>query len=192
MKERNEIAVTEPFNDRVSVFSSDGTHFRSFGRWGGVQGEFYCPSGIAFDNNGMRNIIVADSFNNWVQVFSWNGKFLNKFGDGESLDHELNEPEGLSLTSNGDIIVADKLNKLIKIFSPGGQFLRKLGREGSLASPYHCIQTEQYVISVSDLGDHCMKVIDLKGNLCSALERKGTNRVNLIILVTCRLTRMDA
>ena len=74
MKERNEIAVTEPFNDRVSVFSSDGTHLRSFGRWGGGgggggdQSEFYCPSGIAFDNNG--NIIVADSFKNWVQVFS--------------------------------------------------------------------------------------------------------------------------
>ena len=55
---QNEIAVTELFNRRVSVFSSDGTHLRSVGREGRNQGEFNLPTGITFDNNG--NIIVAD------------------------------------------------------------------------------------------------------------------------------------
>ena len=169
VNERNEIAVSELGTDRVSVFSSDGTHLRSFGREGGNQGEFNSPSGIAFDNNG--NIIVADCGNHRVQVFSGNGEFLNKFGGKGSLDHQLNEPEGLSVTRNGDNIVADQLNKLIKIFSPGGQFLRKFG-EGFLAKPYHCIQTEQYFI-VSDLGDHCMKVFDLEGNFQFKFGKKG-------------------
>ena len=167
---RNEIAVTEYFNHRVSVFNSDGTHLKSFGREGRNKGEFNRPKGIAFDNNG--NIIVADHDNNRVQVFSGNGKFITKFGDKGNLDHQLQNPSGLSVTSNGDIIVADVGNKLIKIFSPRGKFKRKFGREGSLSCPYHCIQTEQYFI-VSDRGEHCIKVFDLEGNFVFKFGKKG-------------------
>ena len=167
---RNEIAVTELFNHRVSVFSSDGTHLRSFRGKGRNPGEFYCPSGIAFDNNG--NIIVADHENNRVQVFRGNGEFLTKFGDKGNVDHQLHNPEGLSVTSNGDIIVADAGNKLIKIFSLRGQFKRKFGGQGSLSYPYHCIQTEQYFI-VSDEGEHCIKVFDLEGNFVFKFGKEG-------------------
>ena len=167
---QNQIAVTEQGNHRVSVFSSDGTHLRSFGRYGGNQGEFMGPGGIAFDNDG--NIIVADCINNRVQVFSGNGKFLSKFSGEGSLDHKVMYPEGLSVASNGDIIVADKDNKLIKIFSLSGKFLRKFGGEGSLVRPYHCIQTEQYLI-VSDFGEHCIKVFDLQGNFKFKFGKKG-------------------
>ena len=58
MNDRDEIAVTELWNHRVSVYSSDGIHLRSFGREGEENGELNQPSGIAFDNHG--NIIVAD------------------------------------------------------------------------------------------------------------------------------------
>ena len=56
MNNQNQIAVAECGNNRVSMFSSDGTHLRSFGRYGGNQGEFMGPGGIAFDNDG--NIIL--------------------------------------------------------------------------------------------------------------------------------------
>ena len=157
---RNEIAVTDLINHKVSVSSSDGTHLRSFGREGRNQGEFNYPTGIAFDNNG--NIIVADRGNNRVQVFSGNGEFLTKFGDKGNLDHQLHNPEGLSVTRNGNIIVADAGNKLIKIFSPRGQFKGKFGGQRSFSRPFHCIRTQQYFI-VSDTGEHCIKVFDLKG-----------------------------
>ena len=167
---RNEIAVTELFNHRVSVFSSDGTHLRSFRRKGRNPGEFNFPIGIGFDNNG--NIIVTDFDNNGVQVFSGNGEFLSKFGDKENLDHQLQNPAGLSVTSNGDIIVSDAGNKLIKIFSPRGQFKRKFGGQGSLSAPCHCIQTEQYFI-VSDSDEHCIKVFDLEGNFVFKFGKEG-------------------
>jgi len=166
---QNQIAVTEHGNNRVFVFSSDGTPLISFGRLGG-QGEFRRPAGIAFDNNG--NIIVTVTWSHWVQVFSGNGKFLSGFGGYGSLDHQLINPEGLSVVSNGDIIVADKGNKFIKIFSPSGKFIRKFGGEGSLVNPYHCIQTEQYLI-VSDDGEHCIKVFDLQGNFKFKFGKKG-------------------
>ena len=68
VNERNEIAVTKFGNDRIQVFSSDGTYLRSFGRGGYKQGELDWPAGVAFDKNG--HIIVVDSDNHRVQVFS--------------------------------------------------------------------------------------------------------------------------
>ena len=50
MNDRDEIAVTELFNHRVSVFRSGGTHLRSFGGDSEKNGE--SPSGIALDSHG--------------------------------------------------------------------------------------------------------------------------------------------
>ena len=77
-------SVAECWNHGVSVFSSDGTHLRSFGKRGKNNGELNAPSGIAFDSLG--NIAVADCNNHWVQVFDRNGKFLRKFGEYGILD----------------------------------------------------------------------------------------------------------
>ncbi|KAL9980037.1 hypothetical protein ACROYT_G008574 [Oculina patagonica] len=170
VSEQNEITVTETDNHRVSVFSSDGTHLRSFGRKGNKQGEFNYPAGIAFDNNG--NIIVVDSDNHRVQVFSEQGEYLNQFGEQGSLDHQLEDPFGVSVDSDGNIIVADSGNKLIKIFSPSGQFLRKFGREGSFNKPIHCVEYEKYLI-VSDRDDHCIKVFDTNGHFLYKFGKEG-------------------
>ena len=168
VNDRDEIAVTD--NSRVSVFSSDGTHLRSFGSKGSENGEFSCPRGIAFDKHG--NIIVADTGNHRIQVFSGNGKFLSKFGKEGSLDHQLNCPHGLSITRHGDIIVVDRSNKLIKIFSSSGEFLHKFGGKGSLGDPLHCIQQGEYFI-VSDFKDHCIKMFDREGKFANKFGMVG-------------------
>ena len=46
VNDQDEIDVTELRNHRVSVFSGDGTHLRSFGSEGQNKGEFNQPSGI--------------------------------------------------------------------------------------------------------------------------------------------------
>ena len=170
VNERNEIAVTDSCNNRIQVFSSDGTLVRSFGTEGNKQGEFNCPRGIAFDKNG--NIIVADSHNHRLQCFSEQGEHLNTFSSKGSLDHQLNGPRGLSLDSDGNVIVADAKNKVIKIFHPNGQFLRKIGVEGSFTFPFHCIQYDKYLI-VSDSHEHCIKVCDMDGNFLYKFGKKG-------------------
>ena len=170
VNDRDEIAVTELLNQRVSVFGRNGTFLRSFGREGQNNGEFNQPSGIAFDSHG--NIVVTDCENHRVQVFDRNGKFLCKFGEYGGLEHQLNYPEGLSINGNGNIIVADKDNKLIKIFSSSGKYLRKFGEAGALDTPYHCIQHGQYFI-VSDYDDHCIKMFDLEGRFISKFGKKG-------------------
>ena len=167
---RDEIAVTDTFNNSVSVFSSDGTHLRSFGRKGQNNGEFNFPAGIAVDSLG--NIVVADCSNHRVQVFDRNGNFLSKFGKQGSRDNQLKYPLGLSINNNGDIIVADRDNKLIKIFSSTGKYLRKFGGAGSLVSFFHCIQHGQYFI-VSDYGDHSIKLFNLEGKFISKFGKQG-------------------
>ena len=170
VNDRDEIAVAECWNHRVSVFSSDGTHLRSFGKEGKNNGELNAPSGIAFDS--LSNIVVTDCRNHRVQVFDTNGKFLGKFGEYGSLDHQLKNPEGLSINGNGDIIVTDTGNKLIKIFSSSGEYLRKFGGLGSLVEPNHCIQHGQYFI-VSDYGDDSIKMFDLEGKFISKFGKLG-------------------
>ena len=170
VNERNEIAVTDSENNRIQVFSSDGTVLRSFGTKGDKQGKFKFPFGIAVDKNG--NIIVADCRNHRVQCFSEQGGHLNTFSKKGSLDHQLNNPVGLSLDSDGNVIVADAHNKLIKIFHPNGQFLRKIGVEGSFTFPFHCIQYDKYLI-VSDRHEHCIKVCDRDGNFLYKFGKKG-------------------
>ena len=170
VNDRNEIAVTEFGNHRVSVFSNDGTRLRSFGNKGDKQGEFNYPAGIAFDKNG--HIIVADGGNHRVQVFSRQGEYLSQFGDEGNLDHQLKNPNGLSVNVDGNIIVADTFNKLIKIFSPSGQFLQKIGKDGSFTDPFHCVQYNNYFI-VSDRKEHCIKMFDRDGNFLYKFGKKG-------------------
>ena len=170
VNERDEIAVTDAGNNRIQIFSSDGTVVRSFGTKGDKQGEFDFPCGIAFDKNG--NIIVADGNNHRVQCFSEQDEHLNTFSGKRSLDHQLEDLFGLSLDSHGNVIVADRGNHLIKIFNPNGQFLRKIGVQGSFTFPFHCIQYDKYLI-VSDSHEHCIKVCDRDGNFLYKFGKKG-------------------
>ncbi|XP_022810253.1 E3 ubiquitin-protein ligase TRIM71-like [Stylophora pistillata] len=73
VNDRDEIAVTDPNNHRVQVFSSDGTYLRSFGKEGDEQGrEFHCPADIAHDKK--KNIIMVDTDNHRVQFFNYQGR----------------------------------------------------------------------------------------------------------------------
>ena len=61
------VYVTERYNNRVSIFTSQGKFIRSFGTKGARPGEFNKPRGIAVDRNGQ--IYVSDTDNNRVQGF---------------------------------------------------------------------------------------------------------------------------
>ena len=71
VNDQDEIAVTECGNHRVSVFSSDGTHLRSFGWEGQNNGAFQFPSWITFDSLG--NIVVPPppKKNIYIYILYW-------------------------------------------------------------------------------------------------------------------------
>ncbi len=66
-----EIYVTDTGNERVQVFSSDGTFLRAFGGYGSEPGKLLEPVGIAIGPDG--NVWVADSGNSRLSVFTREG-----------------------------------------------------------------------------------------------------------------------
>jgi len=166
----DEIAVTDHWNHRVQIFSSDGNYSRSFGRKGNKNGEFNDPGGIACHKNG--NIFVLDNGNATIQIFSGEREYVSSFGGKGILDSQLSNPCGLSVDSDGNIIVADTGNKLIKIFSPDGKLLMKIGGQGSFTVPFHCVQCDRYLI-MSDCAEHCLKVYDRNGNFQYKFGKQG-------------------
>ena len=169
VNDKDEIVVADNGNHRIQTFLGDGTHLRSFGRQGNLQGQFNYPNGITFCND---NIIVSDSGNHRIQFFDDQGHYLHHFGEKGQLSHQLDLPIGLSIDSDGNVIVADSNNKSIKIFTLDGQFLRTIGEEGSFIDPVHCIQHDNYFI-VSDNGNHCIKVFDKQGKFLYNFGMRG-------------------
>ena len=163
---RDEIAVTEFYNNRIQIFNSDGNFIRSLSS---KALDLRVPKGIVFRNNG--HIFVGDNSGR-ILTIDGRGEYVGSFGGLGSLDDKLDDPWGLSVDSDGNVIVADKGSSLIKIFSPDGKFLMKIGGQGTLKSPVHCIQYDKYLI-VSDKGEHCIKVFDRNGNFQYMFGKKG-------------------
>jgi sugar lactone lactonase YvrE len=70
------IFVTDTGNERVQVFSRDGTFLTAFGGFGSGPGQLIEPTGIVIGPDG--NVWVADSGNARIQVFTIEGEPLRE------------------------------------------------------------------------------------------------------------------
>jgi hypothetical protein len=137
------IYVADSGNNRIQVFSDNGTFIKRWGSIGSGPGEFRHPEGIAVDtsrNDSNSNILyVADSGNNRIQVLFDNGTFIKTWGsfcqirpdrtpsemcsdpDGSQGHMKVGEgqfshPTSLAIDS-GYVFVADNLNDRVQVFS---------------------------------------------------------------------------
>lgn len=94
------IYVTDTGNERVQVFTTDGTFVKAFGGFGTGDGQFVEPTGLAIAPDG--SVWVADSGNARIQVFDSEGTWI--------ASHHIQEWE----TQQG----VDRLNDLA--FAPDG------------------------------------------------------------------------
>lgn len=72
----DEIFVSDTGNERIQVFSKDGTFLRAFGGFGTGRGELQEPTDIALGPDG--NLYVADSGNGRIVVFSPQGDVVSE------------------------------------------------------------------------------------------------------------------
>ena len=63
----NCVYVAEYDSNRVSVFDHTGKNIKSFGKYGGKDGEFRGPYGVVVSDEGY--VYVCDTGNNCIQVF---------------------------------------------------------------------------------------------------------------------------
>jgi tripartite motif-containing protein 71 len=128
----NTVYASDEWTNKISVFHTNGSFMREWGRAGSGDGELLRPAGLACDAAG--NVIVVDSGNNRIQTFTPDGKFISSFGKAGSGDGEFNQPWGITLDAEGNIFVADWKNHRIQKFSAAGEFLMKIGEYGKVSA----------------------------------------------------------
>src|SRR5439155_19157120 len=91
------------------------TFLTKWGAFGGGDGQFVLPRGLATDASG--NVYVADE-NHRIQKFDGAGAFLTKWGTPGSGNGEFGEtgPAGVATDASGNVYVADPSNHRIQKF----------------------------------------------------------------------------
>lgn len=85
-------------NNRVVVFSKDGTYLREWGKKGTGPGEIREPHSIALDSRG--RVFVADRVNNRIQIFDQSGTYLAQWT-------QFGRPSAIAITADDTIYVTD-------------------------------------------------------------------------------------
>ena len=111
------ILVSDNENNRIQMFSGNGTFITDWGRYGTANGSFNQPHGIAADSQG--NVYVADTGNNRIQMFSGNGTFITDWGRHGVEEGRFKSPTEIAIspTQSGNVYVADTGNQRIQIFT---------------------------------------------------------------------------
>ena len=108
------VYVADTGNDRIQVFTAEGTFVRMFGRCCQGREELDEPCGVAVDTSGM--VYVSEEGNSRVSVFTSDGQFVTSFGRRGKGVGEFIFPSGLAVDDSGIVIVCDANNNKIQIF----------------------------------------------------------------------------
>jgi DNA-binding beta-propeller fold protein YncE len=112
-------AVTETDDQRVVLYSANGTETGSFGGLGSGNGQFSSPADVSTDASG--NLYVVESGNHRVQVFDAAGAFVRTFGSFGTSPGAFNAPAGIFFDRNANrIYVADTGNHRVQRFLTDG------------------------------------------------------------------------
>lgn len=101
-------------DDKVQVFTNEGTYVRAFGENGVWPGQFVSPKGIAFDMD--DNLYVTDvAFGN-IQIFTPKDELALYFGTSGGKLGELSVPAQLAIDSQNRIFVPELGTHRVQIF----------------------------------------------------------------------------
>lgn len=107
----------------------DGSYVRSIGALGGGEVQFFRPTHITIDRQGM--LYITDNGNFRVQKITPDGKFLQQFGKlGNALGH-FAMPKGIATDLHGRLYAVDARFPNIQIFNSAGKLLLYFGGRGS-------------------------------------------------------------
>jgi DNA-binding beta-propeller fold protein YncE/glucose/arabinose dehydrogenase len=160
------VYLADTANQRITIYSSNGTFLTEFGRYGDEDGSFNSPEGVAVDQEG--NVYVADTANHRIQVFSSNGTFLTEWGEYGEDNATFRSPTGIALDrEEGNVYVADTENNRIQVFSSNGTFLTEWGEygdeDGSFNSPEGVAVDQEGNVYVADTENNRIQVFSSNG-----------------------------
>ncbi|XP_063700832.1 LOW QUALITY PROTEIN: protein wech [Culicoides brevitarsis] len=160
------IIVADRRNNRIQVFSSDGSLNLKFGTKGSGNGQFDLPAGVSTDSQ--NQIVVADKDNHRVQVFTATGTFVRKFGSFGKECGQFQYPWDIAVNSKGEMLVTDSRNHRIQLFSNDGQFISRFTFDGvnhcrylkGFTTPRGVCFTPSGQVLVTDFENHRLLLID--------------------------------
>jgi DNA-binding beta-propeller fold protein YncE len=157
--------VTDEWNQRVSVFDTEGNLLDEWGEAGSEPGRFNRPSGIVF--NAEEDLLVVDARNHRVQKFARDGRFFRQWGSHGNGPGQFNLPWGIAVSASGEIYVTDWRNDRVQKFTPDGVFILDWGSSGRGASEFN----RPAGIAVDADGD--VYVVDWHNNRVQAFTSQG-------------------
>ena len=127
--ELGRVYVSDNKANTVHVFSKEeGKLLFSFGSLGTEEGQFYKPSHLWVDREGL--VYVTDFFNFRVQAFDADGEFLFKIGSIGTNPGQFSKPKGVAVDSEGHIYVVDSAFGNVQVFDRSGQILMAFSNHG--------------------------------------------------------------
>ncbi|XP_065909002.1 E3 ubiquitin-protein ligase TRIM71-like [Dysidea avara] len=159
-------AVAVPYNHCVYLYDGEDQLVRKIGSRGYNSGQFDCPRGVTFDDEG--HLYITD--NHRVQKFTIDGDYLLHFGKNGSDDGEIILPDGLTV-HNGKVYVTNRGHRCISVFLTDGTFHKTIGR-GQLGHPYDVAVTSNDELLV--VGDNnCIYRFTLDGDYIAQFSNHG-------------------
>jgi DNA-binding beta-propeller fold protein YncE len=128
--ELGRVYVSDSKANAVHVFSKEeGKLLFSFGSPGSEDGQFFKPSYIWVDREGL--VYVTDFLNFRAQGFDADGEFLFKVGSIGTNPGQFSKPKGVAVDSEGHIYVADSAFGNVQIFNREGEILLAFSNHGT-------------------------------------------------------------
>jgi len=162
-------------NDRVQVFSPDGTFKRLFGSKGSNDAEFDGPCGVAVSDDG--RVWVCDRNNHAIKIYNTEGKFITKV----VLQGALFVPARICYSATNKLFyVCDEGDdNCIRIFRSDTSLARSIGAEsgsdpGQFEHPHGVAVTADGArMVVADYNNHRLQVFSQDGICLSQVGTEG-------------------
>ena len=143
-------------NDRIQVFSPEGTWLRQWGGHGSDPGQFIKPRALTIDDR--DRLYVADSCNHRIQVFDTSGKLLYLWGERGSGPGQMAYPYDLAIGPDRCLYVCEYANDRVQKFTLDGKPLGTWGTRGrglgQLNNPFALAVDREGSVSVIDSNNH--------------------------------------
>jgi sugar lactone lactonase YvrE len=171
--------VSDTYNHRIQLFTTEGQYIKSIGSSGTGAGEFDEPNGIAVHDS---KIYVVDQNNHRVQVLNADsGVFDYSIGTGTSGSNpgEFDSPSGIAVDNNGKIYVADSRNHRVQVFSASGSFEYSIGtgiagsNAGEFNKPYDVYVDSAGKIYVTDQSNSRVQIFSASGEYVNSFGSSG-------------------
>ncbi len=124
--------VADRENDRIQVFTPEGSLVMMWGSRGSAAGQFSWPDGVDADAQGQ--VYVADSQNHRIQVFTADGHFVRQWRVPGDTPGSSDPPLDVAVSPSGDsVYVGVSGHTWVRIFDRWGQYLRSWGGSGEIS-----------------------------------------------------------